>query len=68
MATNDRLSTRIEVACARLLMIVMAIGIAVLGYSLLSTPWAIPITVMLWLGGIGVAALGVQGELPHDVQ
>jgi hypothetical protein len=67
MATNDRLSTRFEIVCARLLMIVMAIGIAFLGYSLLSTPWAIPVTVMLWLGGIAIAALGVQGELPHDV-
>lgn len=66
MATNDRLSTRIEVAAARLIMIALAIGIAVLGYSLLTTPWAIPVTVGLWLGGLAIAALGIRGDLPYD--
>lgn len=67
MATGDRLSTRVQTAAARIIMIAMAIGIALLGYSLLTTPWAIPVTVGLWLGGLAIAALGLRGELPHDV-
>jgi hypothetical protein len=66
MARRDRL-LRIEAAFARLVMIVMAIGIAFVGYTLLTTPWAIPVTVILWLGGLAIAALGVRGKLPHDV-
>jgi hypothetical protein len=67
MATHaDRLSTRIAAVVARLVMIVMAIGIALVGYTLLTTPWAIPLTVVLWLGGAAVAALGICGPLPHD--
>jgi len=67
MATRDKLSTRIEILFARLVMIVLAIGIVFLGYTLLTTPWAIPMTVGLWLGGVAIAALGVRGKLPDDV-
>ena len=67
MATREKLSIRIEIAFARLLMIAMAIGIVFLGYTLLTTPWAIPVTVGLWLGGVAIAALGIRGKLPHDV-
>jgi hypothetical protein len=47
-------------------MIATALGIAFVGYTLLTTPWAIPVTVALWLGGAAVAALGIGGPLPHD--
>jgi hypothetical protein len=63
---TGRLSTRIEIALARLVMIVMAIGIAFVGYTLLTTAWAIPLAVALWLGAVSIAALGVRGKLPHD--
>lgn len=66
MTPKDRLSTRVEIGLARSVMIVTALGIAVVGYTLLTTPWAIPLTVALWLGGVAVAALGVRGKLPHD--
>ena len=67
MAPQDRLSTRIEIVLARLIMIVLALGIVFVGYTLLTTPWAIPLTVGLWLGGVAIAALGIRGKLPHDV-
>ena len=63
---RDRLSTRIAIVFARGAMITAALGIAFVGYTLLTTPWAIPVTVALWLGGTAVAALGVSGPLPHD--
>jgi len=66
MATTTRLSTRIETALARLVMIVMAAGIVFAGFTLLTTPLAIPLTVVLWLGAIAILGLGVWGELPRD--
>lgn len=65
MATR-RLSTRMEIVFARLVMLITAIGIVLVGYSILTTPLAIPLTVALWLGAIAVAALGVRGRLPGD--
>ena len=64
--TNQRLSTRIEIAFARGVMILMAIGIVLTGATLLTTPYAIPLTVGLWLGAAAILGLGVWGELPHD--
>jgi hypothetical protein len=67
MATiTDRLSTRIETALARLVMFIMAGGIAYVGYTLLTSAWAIPVTVVLWLGAAAIFNLGLWGELPHD--
>jgi hypothetical protein len=67
MATRDRLTTRIEIALARLVMIVTALCVVFVGYTLLTTSWAIPLTIALWLGGVAIAALGIRGKLPHDV-
>jgi hypothetical protein len=63
---TERLSTRIEIAFARGVMIVMAIGIAFTGAMLLTTPVAIPFTISLWLGAAAIMGLGVWGKLPHD--
>ena len=67
MATRDRLSTRVQIVVARAVMVATAIAIVLAGSTLLTTPWAIPLTVALWLGGVAIAALGVTGKLPHDV-
>ena len=64
--TNERRSTGIAIAGARAVMIVLAIGIVVTGATLLTTPFAIPLTVALWLGAAAILGLGVCGELPHD--
>jgi hypothetical protein len=64
--TSKRLAIRIETVIARLVMVVMAAGIAYVGYTLLTTPWAIPLTVGLWLGGAAIGALGICGPLPDD--
>jgi hypothetical protein len=66
MATQEKSIIRIEIAFARLVMIVTAIGIVFVGFTLLTTPWAIPLTVALWLGAVAIAALGIRGKLPHD--
>jgi hypothetical protein len=66
MATQQKSIIRIEIAFARLVMIVIAIGIIFIGFTLLMTPWAIPLTVALWLGGVAIAALGIRGKLPQD--
>jgi hypothetical protein len=68
MATSgNRLSTTIEVVLARAVMIGGAAGIAFVGFTLLTTPLAIPVTVGLWLGAITILGLGLFGELPRDV-
>jgi hypothetical protein len=60
------LSTRIAVGFARAVMIIMAVLIVLTGATLLTSPYAIPLTVALWLGAVAIAGLGVCGELPHD--
>jgi hypothetical protein len=51
---------------ARLFMIVTAVVLLVTGYSLLTSPLWIPITVGLWLGAAAIAAVTVWGPLPLD--
>lgn len=65
-APTDHLSIRIEAFLARLVMIVMAAGIAYVGYTLLTTAWAIPFVIVLWLGAAAILNLGLWGRLPHD--
>ena len=67
MDTTTRISTRIETVLARLVMIVMAAGIAYVGSTLLVTPLAIPLTIVLWLGAVSILGLGIFGRLSHDV-
>ena len=56
---------RFETIAARLVMIVMAAGIAYTGYSLITHPLAIPVAVVLWLGAAAIFFLGLWGPLPH---
>lgn len=66
MQTRTFTATAIEAFIARLVMIVMAAGIAYTGYSLITRPLAIPVAVVLWLGATAIFFLGLWGELPHD--
>lgn len=63
---TEPLSTRVEITLARLVMFVMAAGIAYVGYVVLTTPWAIPLAVVLWLGAAAILNLGLWGELPRE--
>ena len=56
---------RIETFVARLVMIVMAAGIAYTGYSLIATPLWIPVAIGLWLGAAAIFFLGLWGPLPQ---
>jgi len=56
---------RLETFLARLVMIVMAAGIAYTGYSLITTPLAIPVAIVLWLGATAIFFLGLWGSLPQ---
>ena len=67
MATiTDRLSTRIEILLARAVLIATALGLAYVGYAQLTTAWAIPVAIILWLGAAAAFNLGLWGRLPHD--
>jgi hypothetical protein len=56
--------TRVETFLARLVMLVMAAGIAYTGYSVITRPLAIPLAIVLWLGAAAMFFLGVWGKLP----
>ena len=60
----DLNTTRLETFAARLVMIVMAAGIAFTGYSVITRPLAIPLAIVLWLGATAIFFLGVWGKLP----
>jgi hypothetical protein len=62
----DRATTvRLETFVARLVMIVMAAGIAYTGYSVITRPLAIPLAIILWLGAAAIFFLGLWGPLPQ---
>ena len=66
MHTNTATVVRLETFFARLVMIVMAAGIAYTGYSLLTRPLAIPVAIVLWLGAAAIFFLGLWGRLPQE--
>jgi len=66
MRTDTTTVVRFEAFFARLVMIVMAAGIAFLGYSVITRPLAIPIAIVLWLGATAIFFLGVWGTLPNE--
>ena len=66
MHTNPTTVVRLEAFFARLVMIVMAAGIAFLGYSVITRPLAIPLAVVLWLGAAAIFFLGMWGKLPNE--
>ena len=66
MHTNTINVVRVEAFFARLVMIVMAAGIAFLGYSIITRPLAIPVAIGLWLGATAIFFLGVWGKLPNE--
>lgn len=66
MHTHTATIVRIETFLARLVMIVMAAGLAYTGYSLITTALAIPVAVTLWLGAAAIFFLGLWGRLPQE--
>lgn len=66
MPANPVTVVRLEAFFARLVMIVMAAGIAFLGYSVITRPLAIPVAIVLWLGATAIFFLGVWGKLPNE--
>jgi len=66
MPTNTATVVRLEAFFARLVMIVMAAGIAFLGYAVITRPLAIPVAIVLWLGATAIFFLGVWGKLPNE--
>ena len=57
-------TTRIEPFLARLVMLVMAAGVAYTGYAVITRPLAIPFAILLWMGATAMFVLGVWGKLP----
>lgn len=66
MPTNTATVVRVEAFLARLVMIVMAAGIAYTGYAVITTPLAIPVAIVLWLGATAILFLGLWGKLPQE--
>jgi hypothetical protein len=57
---------RTEAAILRGLMVAMAAGTWFVGFSLLTSPLAIPFTLGVWAAAVGMAWLGIFGSLPTD--
>ena len=66
MPTNTITVVRLEAFFARFVMIVMAAGIAYVGYSIITRPLAIPLAIVLWLGATAIVFLGLWGKLPQE--
>ena len=64
MATNHlSRSVRVQLVLARGVMIATGLWAAYIGYTLLTTPLAIPLTVAVWLGAAAAVALGARGKI-----
>jgi hypothetical protein len=57
---------RAEAAILRALMVAMAAATWFVGFSLLTSPLAVPITLGIWACAAGMAWLGLFGSLPTD--
>lgn len=55
--------TRIQVRVARAAMMLTGAWTAYIGYTLLTTAMAIPLTVGLWLVAAAILALGARGKI-----
>lgn len=56
-------STTLQIILARAVMIATGAWIAYIGYTMLTTAIAIPLTVALWLVAAATAALGARGKI-----
>ena len=65
LASIDRVE-RAEAAILRGLMVAMAAGTWFVGFSLLTSPLSVPVTLGIWAAAAGMAWLGVFGSLPTD--
>ena len=51
------------IVLARVVMIATGAWTAYIGYTILTTPAAIPLTVVLWLIAAAIVALGARGKI-----
>ena len=58
---------KLETVCARATMVAVALGVFALGFTVLTSPLAVLLTIGLWLGGAGLVFLGLFGKLPTQV-
>ena len=56
-------SLLIQVVLARVIMIATGAWAVYIGYTLLTTPLAIPVTVAIWLAAALTIALGARGKI-----
>jgi hypothetical protein len=57
--------TSTERVLARAFMLANVVFLLVTGYSLLTSPLWIPVTVLCWLGAAAMAGLAIWGPLPE---
>ena len=55
---------RVETFLARLVMLLLAAGVAYTGFVVITRPLAIPLAISLWLGATAMFFLGIWGPLP----
>jgi hypothetical protein len=56
-------SFTLQVVLARVVMIATGVWMAYIGYAMLTTPLAIPLTVGVWLVAAATVALGARGKI-----
>jgi hypothetical protein len=64
--TTDRPTVLMQVVFVRMLMFIVAGGAVYTGFALLTSPWAIPLTIGLWVAALGIIDIAI-GELPQDI-
>ena len=56
----------LERAAMRVLLVVIALGFVAIGFTVLTAPLLVPVTVGLWLCGAAALGLAVFGRFPAD--
>jgi hypothetical protein len=53
-------------AMTRTVLVLTAVLFAALGVTMLTSPWAIPVTMTFWLSAAAIGAFGLFGRLPEN--
>ena len=54
----------LEAIAVRTVMVLIAIGVIAVGFTLLTSPLAVPLTIAMWLGAAAIVGLAVFGQFP----
>jgi hypothetical protein len=57
-------AAELQAIAVRTVMVLLALGVIAVGFTLLTSPLAVPLTIAMWLGAAAIVGLAVFGQFP----